>query len=56
VWYSTVRIAIADNMDVPWQFSQTVFHPGEHKIAWIGGHGTEYFLLGFLFMTTNTEK
>ncbi len=38
--YSTVRIAIAENMGKLWKFGETVFHPKEHKIPWIGGHAS----------------
>lgn len=40
VWYSTVRVAIAEDMGKPWEYGNTVFHPGEEKIAWIGGHAS----------------
>lgn len=40
VWYSTVRIAMAEEMGKLWQFGETVFHPAEHKISWIGGHAS----------------
>jgi len=38
--YSTVRIAIAEDMGKPWKFGETVFHPKEHGIPWIGGHAS----------------
>ena len=38
--YSTVRIAIAGDMGKPWKFGETVFHPKEHGISWIGGHAS----------------
>jgi hypothetical protein len=38
--YSTVRVAIARNMGTPWEFGETVFHPKEHGIPWIGGHAS----------------
>ncbi|HVV14849.1 MAG TPA: hypothetical protein VHD55_00350 [Candidatus Paceibacterota bacterium] len=40
VWYSTVRVGIAADMDQPWQFGETVFHPKEKNIAWAGGHAS----------------
>ena len=40
VWYSTVRIGIARSMDKPWEFGETVFHPKEQDIPWIGGHAS----------------
>ncbi len=38
--YSTVRIAIAEDMGKPWKFGDTVFHPKERGIHWIGGHAS----------------
>src|SRR3989344_35517 len=38
--YSIVRTAIANNMGGVWQWGNTVFHPAEHKIPWIGGHAS----------------
>lgn len=38
--YSTVRVAIAEDMGKPWKFGDTVFHPKEQNIAWIGGHAS----------------
>jgi hypothetical protein len=40
VWYSTVRVGVAANMDEPWQFGETIFHPKEKNIAWAGGHAS----------------
>ncbi len=38
--YSTVRVAIAENMGTPWIFGETVFNPADHAISWIGGHAS----------------
>jgi hypothetical protein len=38
--YSTVRVGMAEDMGRPWKFGETVFHPKEHNIAWIGGHAS----------------
>ena len=38
--YSTVRTAIAEDMGKSWKFGETVFHPKEHDIPWIGGHAS----------------
>lgn len=38
--YSTVRVAIAKDMNGPWKFGKTAFHPAEHPIRWIGGHAS----------------
>ena len=37
--YSTVRVTIAKDMGGPWEYGETVFHPAEHDIPWIGEHG-----------------
>ncbi len=39
-WYSTVRVGIAKDMGKPWEYGETVFHPAEHNIPWIGGHAS----------------
>lgn len=38
--YSTVRIAIAEDMGNFWKFGKTIFHPKESNIPWIGGHAS----------------
>lgn len=38
--YSIVRVAIAQDMGKPWEYGDTVFHPAEHHIPWIGGHAS----------------
>ncbi|MDB5238890.1 MAG: hypothetical protein JWO00_225 [Candidatus Parcubacteria bacterium] len=38
--YSTVRIAIVEDMGKPWKFGETVFHPKEQGIPWISGHAS----------------
>jgi len=38
--YSVVRLAIAGDMGKYWKFGETVFHPKEHNISWIGGHAS----------------
>lgn len=40
VWYSTIRVGVAADMNEPWQFGKTVFHPKERNIAWAGGHAS----------------
>lgn len=40
VHYSTVRVAIAEDMDKPWEYGQTVFNPKEQNIPWAGGHAS----------------
>ncbi len=38
--YSTVRVAITEDMGAAWKFGETVFHPAEQNISWIGGHAS----------------
>jgi len=38
--YSIVRVAVAEDMGKQWQYGETVFHPTEHNIPWIGGHAS----------------
>jgi hypothetical protein len=54
--YSTVRIAIAEDMGKPWKFGETVFHPGEQNIPWIGGHASPGPLLPKNFIDVGEGK
>jgi len=38
--YSVVKVAIARDMNRLWEYGETVFHPREHNIPWIGGHAS----------------
>ncbi len=38
--YSTIKVAIAKDMGSSWEYGDTVFHPKEHNIPWIGGHAS----------------
>ena len=38
--YSTVRVAMAEDMGKDWTFGDLVFHPKEAKIPWIRGHAS----------------
>lgn len=38
--YSTVRVAIVEDMGKPWKFGEMVFHPKEKVIPWVGGHAS----------------
>lgn len=38
--YSTVRVAIAEDMEKPWKFGETLFNPEKHNIPWVGGHAS----------------
>lgn len=40
VKYSTVRVAIAEDMGKPWKFGETAFNPVEHNIPWIAHHAS----------------
>lgn len=55
-WYSTVRVAVAQDMGKPWQFSETLFHPKEHGIPWIGGHASPGPLLPRSFIDIGEGK
>ncbi|MDE2019700.1 MAG: hypothetical protein KGJ13_05145 [Patescibacteria group bacterium] len=55
-WYSTVRVAIAEDMSKPWQFGETVFHPGKEHIPWIGGHASPGPLLPKNFIDVGDGK
>ncbi|MCX6751351.1 MAG: hypothetical protein NT161_01105 [Candidatus Nomurabacteria bacterium] len=38
--YSIIRVAIVKDMGSSWEYGNTVFHPAEHNISWIGGHAS----------------
>ncbi|ETB63860.1 TPA: hypothetical protein DIC38_02025 [Candidatus Nomurabacteria bacterium] len=38
--YSIVKVAIAKEMNQSWGYGETVFHPKENNILWIGGHAS----------------
>ena len=54
--YSTVRIAIAEDMGRAWKYGDTVFHPAEHTIPWIGGHASPGPLFPREFVDVGEEK
>jgi hypothetical protein len=54
--YSTVRIAVAENMGKPWSFGETVFHPKRQGISWIGGHASPGPLLPKSFIDLGTGR
>ena len=54
--YSTVRVAIAEDMGTPWKYGKTVFHPAEHNIPWIGGHASPGPLLPKEFIDLGEGK
>ena len=38
--YSIVKIAVAKDIGELWEYGETVFHPKDHNIPWIGGHAS----------------
>lgn len=56
VWFSTVRVAIAEDLGKPWEFGETVFHPNDHKIFWIAGHASPGPLLPKTFIDPGEGK
>ncbi|HTK33596.1 MAG TPA: hypothetical protein VL335_03605 [Candidatus Paceibacterota bacterium] len=54
--YSTVRVAIAEDMNKPWKWGDTVFHPKEHGIPWIAGHASPGPLLPKSFIDIGEGK
>ena len=54
--YSTVRVAIAEDMGKPWEYGETVFHPGQHHIPWIGEHASPGPLLPRDFLDVGEGK
>ena len=54
--YSIVKVAIAEDMGKPWKYGETVFHPKEHNIPWIGGHASPGPLLPKSFIDVGEGK
>ena len=54
--YSTVRVAVAEDMGKPWQYGEVVFHPLEHRLPWIGGHASPGPLFGKEFIDVGQGK
>lgn len=54
--YSVIRIAVANNMNEPWEFGEIIFHPKEHNISWIGGHASPGPLLPKSFIDIGEGK
>lgn len=38
--YSTVRVAKGRAFGAPWEFGETILHPGHAGIPWVGGHAS----------------
>ncbi len=54
--FSTVRVAIAEDMSKPWQWGETVFHPADHKIPWIAEHASPGPLMSHEFIDVGKGK
>jgi hypothetical protein len=54
--YSIVKVAIVEDMGKLWKFGETVFHPADHKIPWIGGHASPGPLLAKKFIDVGQGK
>ncbi len=55
-YYSTVRIAEAKDMEKPWKFGKTIFHPYENSIPWIAEHASPAFLFSKNFIDLRENK
>ena len=54
--YSTVKVAIVEDMGGKWEFGETVFNPEDHNIPWIGGHASPGPLLPKTFIDVGENK
>lgn len=54
--YSIIKVAIANDMNGPWEYGETVFHPKENNISWIGGHASPGPLLPKSFIDAGEGK
>jgi hypothetical protein len=54
--YSIIKVAIAEDMGKPWKYGETVFHPKEHNIPWVGGHASPGPLLPKSFIDVGEGK
>ena len=54
--YSTVRIAVAKNMNGPWEYGETIYHPADHKFPWIAGHASPGPLFSKKFIDIGGNK
>jgi hypothetical protein len=54
--YSTVQVAIAKDMGKAWEYGETVFHPKEHNIPWIGGDASPGPLFSKSFIDVGEGK
>ncbi|MEK9175003.1 MAG: hypothetical protein AAB795_00250, partial [Patescibacteria group bacterium] len=54
--YSTVQVAIAEDMGKPWKYGKVAFHPADHNISWIAGHASPGPLLPNTFIDVGKSK
>lgn len=54
--YSTVRVAVANDMGAPWQFGDLAFHPGEHALPWIAKDASPGPLFSPAFLDVGAGK
>ena len=54
--YSTIQIAIAEDMGKPWKYGETAFHPTDKNIPWIGGHASPGPLLPRSFIDIGPNR
>lgn len=54
--YSVIQIAIVEDMGKSWKYGETVFHPKEHNIPWIGGHASPGPLFPKSFIDIGANK
>ncbi|OGG41095.1 hypothetical protein A2118_01425 [Candidatus Kaiserbacteria bacterium GWA2_50_9] len=54
--FSTVRIAVAEDIGKPWKLGDTVFHPADHKIPWIAEHASPGPLLPRSFIDVGKDR
>jgi len=54
--YSTVRVAKSSAYDQPWEFGETIFHPGRERIPWAGGHASPGPMLPRSFIDVGEGK
>ena len=55
-WYSTVRVAIARDINTEWKFGHVAFHPDDHEISWAGEHASPGPLLPKTFIDLGPGK
>ena len=54
--YSTVKIAVAMDMNGPWEYGETIFHPADHNFPWIAGHASPGPLFSKKFIDIGGNK